>query len=73
MWVCQPESFLYELARKFLNAQRIVAMPFLLVVPLVCGVIHPLLLENCVAELGFDGTAVASVTSLWLMALLCLA
>ena len=71
--VGMPARILYELARKFLNAQRIVAMPFLLVVPLVCGVIHPLLLEYCVAELGFDGIAVASVTSLWLMALLCLA
>jgi len=70
--VGMPARILYELARKFLNAQRIVAMPFLLVVPLVCGVVHPLLLEYCVAELGFDGIAVASVTSLWLMALLCL-
>lgn len=45
-------------------------MPFVVVVPLVCVVLHPLLLMLCIHTFQFDGVAIASVGSLWLMALL---
>ena len=56
--------------RSVFTLGRIVVMPFVVVVPLVCVVLHPLLLKSTIQSYGFDGVAIASVISLWAMAVL---